>query len=276
MGCSFTWGEGLYFYSGLENLPFQKNHGFNESTMRPPFDSYRKKYRWPRLLADKLDSWEYTSDVGNGGANISHYSYCIHTPLLRGDIKYSDFDYFVWQFTDIMRDYPGGYEAVASLQDEELEVVHKTETDRFLNFAESVTTEWEKNGVTVLVLNWHGDYKDNVKYNKLFKNRHVPIHFEGTDYFCLTDVIGSGYDGIDLKKTHKDDNNTVTYKVHIGSLNTHTRTKLTIRDDFTKEGFQTNDNHLNKAGNQIISDSIYKKIKELEKQGKQQINQNLI
>ena len=31
VGCSFTWGEGLYFYSKLKNLPFKENHEFINS-----------------------------------------------------------------------------------------------------------------------------------------------------------------------------------------------------------------------------------------------------
>ena len=33
LGCSYTWGEGLYFYSELEDLPFKEKHGFDIQTM---------------------------------------------------------------------------------------------------------------------------------------------------------------------------------------------------------------------------------------------------
>tara|TARA_B110000902_G_scaffold26298_1_gene28663 strand:- start:13 stop:852 length:840 start_codon:yes stop_codon:yes gene_type:complete len=272
LGCSYTWGEGLYFYSGLEGLPFKKNHGFNQSTMRPPFDLYRQKYRWPRLIANKLDSWEYTSDIGNGGSNIAHYSYCLQQPLIWGKIKYSDFDYLVWQFTDVMRDYPGGFHNTHSLQHEEFEIAYKIEKQRMLKFAESVIKEWEQNGVTVLVWNWFDDFIDEDEYNEFFKNRHVPIHFEGNDYFCLNYLIGECHDDIDLEKTKKGNLDDVTYKIDIGKMNTKTRKKLTIRDDFSEKELQKNDGHLNKLGNEIIADSIYRKIQQLKKQ----INQKLI
>ena len=277
LGCSYTWGEGLYFYSELEDLPFKERHGFDIQTMRSSLDAYRKKYRWPRLLANQEDSWEYTSDIGNGGANISHYNYCIHKPLVRGDIKYSDFKYFVWQITDVVRDAPGGYDFLSSLQDEELRPLHEREIKRLLHFANTVAKEWERNGVTVLVWNWQDDFKDNDDYHKLFKDRHVPINLDGTEHFCLSEIVGNGNERIDFNKTSSGEKGYITFKDDIGVYkNKPTRKKITIRDDFSELGFQKNDVHLNIIGNQVIADSISKKIKELKEQGKIKIQNKLI
>ena len=155
-----------------------------------------------------------------------------------------------------MRDVPGGYEFLGTLQDEEYIPTINTAIERQLYFASNVIGEWERNGVTVLVWNWHDDFKDNDTYENLFKNRHVPIHLDGTDYFCLTDIIGHA----------REPSNLLPKELR----------KLTTREDFSEKGLQKNDDHLNKEGNQVISDSIYIKMQELKNQGKKQINQNLI
>ena len=69
-GCSFTWGQGLYYYS---NLPTLKE---------PPPDQYRAEYvtsahkkfmesvRFPRLVANHFKTWEVVHEW-NGGSNLS-------------------------------------------------------------------------------------------------------------------------------------------------------------------------------------------------------------
>ena len=44
LGCSYTWGESLYFYSGLADDILKRNHGFDVYQMREVYNCYRKKY----------------------------------------------------------------------------------------------------------------------------------------------------------------------------------------------------------------------------------------
>lgn len=251
LGCSYTWGEGLYFYSGLQELPFKENHSFEISEMREVYDVYRKKYRWPRLLANKLDSWEYTSDIGNGGANIQHYIYCVHEKLISGQIKYSDFDYFVWQFTDVMRDVPGGYEYLETLNPEQIFEKVEEECKRQLIFADRVLKKWESHGVKVYTFSWWDDLVKHEYYKKHFSKRHVDIEIENKKYDSMSGFLKTGKEKVDRET-----------ESHVFLDDGTKRLKLCIKDDFYTKGFQKNDIHLNKLGHELVSNSIYKKINE--------------
>ena len=279
LGCSFTWGEGLYFYSGLADDILKPYHSFDVSQMREVYHEYRKKYRWPRLLANSLNSWEFTSDIGNGGANISHYIYCAHNKLLSGEIKYSDFDYFIWQFTDPLRDFPGGYERLETMDGDQTFEIVKEECKRQLLFMDRVLKEWEQRGVKVLTYSWWPELIQHPYYKENFEHRHVQLYTEDeTPHDSLATIIYRGEEKI-LKETdetvtiHVDDDFfsglglTPPPNSHLGSTNV-TRKKYTIKDDFYLKGFQKNDIHLNKQGHELVANSILKKI--------QTIEQNLI
>lgn len=67
-GCSFTWGQGLYYYYNLPTImepPVGKfyRHLINDAHLRA-----MESLRYPRLLADKLNTFEVVYP-GNGGAN---------------------------------------------------------------------------------------------------------------------------------------------------------------------------------------------------------------
>ena len=237
LGCSYTWGEGLYFYSGLDDIPFNEYHNFDMNDMRAPFHAYRKKYRWPRLISDKLDTWEYTSEIGNGGANIQHYNFCVHQNMAKGNIKYSDFSLFIWQITDPIRDMSGGYDLMNSglLSNEEVMTIVNDEVERQICFMDRMSKEWEARGVKVITFSWFDDIVNNLKYKELFKDRHMDIEYNGIVYDHFSPLIN----------THE--------------LNDP---PITVRDDFYEKGYQKNDLHFNKLGHQIISDNIYRKLKQ--------------
>ena len=46
LGCSFMWGEGLYFYSNLDNLPFNEYHNYDFSKITNGMIQYKNKYRF--------------------------------------------------------------------------------------------------------------------------------------------------------------------------------------------------------------------------------------
>ena len=259
LGCSYTWGESLYFYSGLADDILKRNHGFDVYQMREVYNCYRKKYRWPRLLANELDSWEYTSDIGNGGANISHYQYCVHNQLLSGQIKYSDFNYFVWQFTDPLRDFPGGYERLETFSDDQVFDIVEEECTRQLLFIDRMCNEWEKRGVKVLTLSWWPELIEHPYYKKLFKNRDVKIYTEKSKHDSFSEIIFRGSE-IVVKET--EDSVWLDVTNDNGIRKTIKQKKYTIRDNYYLKGFQRNDVHFNKQGHKMLSDSILKKINE--------------
>ena len=67
-GCSFTWGQGLWYYSALDDLPPDPHYGYDERATNALHHTFREKWRWPTLVADHFGTVGITH-YRNGGAN---------------------------------------------------------------------------------------------------------------------------------------------------------------------------------------------------------------
>ncbi len=69
-GCSFTWGQGLYFYSGLPSLVEQPWNTYNHLLVNHTQIEQAARLRYPRLVADYFGTAEVVDRV-NGGSHQS-------------------------------------------------------------------------------------------------------------------------------------------------------------------------------------------------------------
>lgn len=69
-GCSFTWGQGLYFYSNMPSLKEPEHHRYHSIDVRWTHYEYMKTLRYPRLVADYFKQFEICQPF-NGGATYS-------------------------------------------------------------------------------------------------------------------------------------------------------------------------------------------------------------
>jgi hypothetical protein len=121
-GCSYTWGQGLYYYSNLETLRDQVNPwGYTRWIANPTHHKFKEKARYPRIVADHFKSFEIVHPQ-NGGANdaiVEYWKNCFtnrdkNTELLteaHGDvpakieqIEYKEVSHVIFQMTQWMRD----------------------------------------------------------------------------------------------------------------------------------------------------------------------------
>ena len=59
LGCSYTWGQGLYFYSDLKQLPYgTQNYGFNYKEVNESMLRYKNAVRFPRLVSQHFETWQ--------------------------------------------------------------------------------------------------------------------------------------------------------------------------------------------------------------------------
>jgi len=69
-GCSFTWGQGLYYYSNLDSLKEPPPHHYHSNLVRFSHYEYIKTIRFPRLVANHFNTFEVCQPF-NGGATYS-------------------------------------------------------------------------------------------------------------------------------------------------------------------------------------------------------------
>jgi len=228
LGCSFMWGEGLYFYSNLFNTPamkkyhqFDGTHVLSESHIR-----FKNKNRFLRIVADEFGMWDI-SNVGNGGSNVRNIRDYAENVLNKNMLtKPADIGLVIYQFTASDRDF------VNERRDENGWLIgDPMSIEDQIEFVNKSIKKWESNGIKVVTLSWYPDFPNHPLYNEYFKYNHVDIEVDG------------------------DIQNSFEYFLWKDEYN------ITISSDFKKYELQINDIHFNPKGHRCIANSIIKKLK---------------
>jgi len=74
VGCSFTWGQGLYYYSNMPTLKEPPPDHYLAQLIRWTHHKFQETIRYPRLVANHFNTFELTQDF-NGGATHSIIEY---------------------------------------------------------------------------------------------------------------------------------------------------------------------------------------------------------
>jgi len=246
IGCSFTWGESLYYYSDLDNLPVTKYHEFDNELINISMLAYKDKHRFIRKLADYYDTWELVLS-NNGGNNENTFIDTTWTHLLHGEIDITDFKLVVWQITQWERstinsdiDIIEYHNFLHSVNSKHImksyfnwrENLEEYEIRRQLTFIDEISKEFESYGIKVVTIVWPESFLNYEIYNDKFKERHVPIQYK--------DKI---YDSFE-------------------SLFFDTDYELTVKNDFKSENVHMNDTHFGLHGQEVLKNSIIKKLEQ--------------
>lgn len=117
-GDSFTWGEGLHFYSELPDIKFDEQ-GHDGRNYTPAHIKFIEANRFARKVANYFNTFELTR-TSNGGSNNMIFDFIDNLPkqyklnnmpgvgsdTVPRSVQYrlEDFDYIVLQLTDMFRD----------------------------------------------------------------------------------------------------------------------------------------------------------------------------
>ena len=217
-GCSFTWGQGLYYYSGLPTVVEQPEFKFNPKFLKYTHIRYAELYRYPRLVANKLDSFEIVHPV-NGGSNLSAVRFWkdalfFHTGMLDSNMVYNidpkEISILVFQLTQPHRcgedlfncgyslSYcdslePGNRHKLKQfMQSKKLDTI-----DDFVNYyiEKSISTvidflvSCENVGIKTLVLTWPRENIPFVKKNKFLNERYITLHYKNKIFYSIEDLM---------------------------------------------------------------------------------------
>jgi hypothetical protein len=112
-GCSFTWGQGLYYYSHMPTLKEPPPDHYQSQLVRWTHHKFQETIRYPRLVANHFNTFELTQNF-NGGATHSIIEYWNDRFRKTGDfqksiedssqfVDYDDVSHVVFQFTQWSR-----------------------------------------------------------------------------------------------------------------------------------------------------------------------------
>jgi hypothetical protein len=111
-GCSFTWGQGLYFYSDLSGLVYPPNETtYERHHLTDAHLKFKDTIRYPRLVANHFNTFEIVKNV-NGGSEDETFDFfnTIFDRNTKGQehssyekYSYEDIDYIIIQLSQVSR-----------------------------------------------------------------------------------------------------------------------------------------------------------------------------
>ena len=217
-GCSFTWGQGLYYYS---NLPTLKE---------PPPDQYRAEYiteahrrymasvRFPRLVANHFNTFEVVK-IKNGGCEDETFEMFQNifndpekmnmiTDLCTERYTYDDFSYIIIQISQLFRNrfkfelngikYETNLSPRSNYGDPSkllkwMELNNYTYEDwvdcmikQQLPRLEKEIRFYEDKGIKVRFLLWEDDLLTEIKSNSYLKERLITLEYENSKFDTIS------------------------------------------------------------------------------------------
>ncbi len=206
-GDSFTWGQGLYYYSNLPNLKIPKTGHYIDTYVTPSHRKFKDTRRFARLVANEFETFELVKN-GNGGSDYESLEF-IDDIFKKDGYKYEDISYVIFQTTQFIRS-PFEMEIQGEIQ--QLYFTHSTmkmhnmhdffikwlnENNYTLDDYERLHIyqifkkikdkfiELESNGIKCKIICWTSDYIDLIKNDEYMFDKFIPILYNNTTIDCF-------------------------------------------------------------------------------------------
>lgn len=245
-GCSFTWGQGLYFYSNLPRLVKPVDGRWDSNWVTNAQLKYKDTIRYPRIVANRLNTFELVR-YGNGGSDLQSLDF-ISNLFKSGEYKYDEISHIVIQLTDVSRSQ-FEYKTIKKRlktkvkENEFYDLIYKkVDIDELTNDEvldmlsllvleklESEFKKYESLGINTHVLSWYSRPVKFIKTNEWLNKRFIKLSYLGEEFDSIDDLQYQGE-------------------------------RLTILTDIDEIGESIMDSHPSKLCHKIIADSIIKKI----------------
>lgn len=243
VGCSFTWGESLQFFSGLDSVIWKQirpSFPDTEKTLDEGQLNFIKENRWVAQLAKKLGV-EYITQSKNGGANLESLIKCKFFYQKEENIK--NYKICILQITQFSRDPivcktpDGDYLPITHWQNvqNDIDILNLSNesiiADSYTYFYDKCIDFFEKLeslGIRPFVFCYPKDSVQPLLNHRMAKY-HIKLNYNDNEFNSTDDLVDS-------------------YPL------------LTIENYFADKNLNKGDVHLTLDGHKIISDSIYSKV----------------
>jgi len=247
-GCSFTWGQGLYHYSNLSNLPAtSESHSFNSRAITEAMVRHKNSLRFPRLVANALNTFEVCKDdvgqlLGNGGSEDETFDFFNHIFNVERKFSYQDFSHMIIQLTNPYRSYfefeLNGVSYKTKILNAHLyngiddDIVGGKEFDEYCNLHNYTVDDiqeqhlikqnkrlkekvifYNKKGIDVKIISWFGDVLYCLKDDTFFKDKVIKIKNNNKEFGTIMSLMKSD-DDMTIEGDFRKNKNRNVFDVH--------------------------------------------------------------
>jgi hypothetical protein len=264
-GCSFTWGQGLYYYSNMQTLVEPPPNQYKVELVKDTHIEYMKSIRFPRFVANHFNTYELCQPW-NGGASYSIHDWwrrCFmdkddpqkrqgNHPAIPPTYNYEDISHVFYQFTQWHRaqspvwlgnPYPSAHcdvlddpKFVQWLIDNNLTV------DQYIDQAKRKDVQDAKEflqtfadrGIKVYVMSWPQDLVNHIEQDHWMSSRMIKFDYKGVNYPSIEHMM----------------EDTINHQT--------VNPELTIYRDVREFDISPQDMHPSKLCHRVIADNIIK------------------
>jgi hypothetical protein len=208
-GCSFTWGQGLYYYSGLDTVQSQENeHTYDHKKVSISQIAYCQKHRFASRVSNYFETFNFVRH-GNGGSNddnIKEWSYKIFDPDCpwHEKIHPTEIDVMVFQMTQPHRDiniYTGNphfdlLKDINTLEEyinrhghKNLEEFRSWFTQNTISNVYDFLYKIEQQGIRTILFTWPSDNVSYIRGNKWLNDRFMSFDYLDNTYNSIEEMM---------------------------------------------------------------------------------------
>ena len=263
-GCSFTWGQGLYFYSDLVDLKYPKGENiFNGEDLKLSHIKFRENLYYPRLVAHHFNTFEAFKNANGGSEDetFQFFKFVFEEKSRTADhisyekFNHHDFDYMIIQLSQMWRNkffydkndltkfinvslhnlselekrYPDFLEWFYN-SDETFDDCYETMIEQqFLRLKNEVMF-YEEKGIKVRILSWQNELLKPILNDPYLSERYIKLKYKNKEHKTIES----------LQREHKN---------------------MVIKSDFDNfVGSPPLDHHPSKLCHQVIAENIINNI----------------
>ena len=229
-GCSYTWGQGLYYYSDLPNLYNPENiYIYPGHKVTPAQIRFKNTLYYPRLVANHFNTFELVK-YSNGGTDDETFLFfkqCFSEvdnlfglqPKHSENYTYDEFDYIVIQLSGTFRSkfyfniddiefsckldtYIMDYNLVKYMKQYNftIEEIHTQFINQQYQRLKKELLFYESKGIKTKILVWFDDLLDYINNDSFFHNKVVKLYYDNK----VIDTIKELQDNYDEMKIVTD------------------------------------------------------------------------
>jgi len=217
-GCSNTWGHGLWYYSGLDNIPYGDEH-LNYHIEKSSYMNFKNTNRYSRLVANHFNTYDVVKFTTAGTDEVSlrfldlifsNVTDFYNTRWISEErYDYDEIEYIIFQttFPDrssiyIERD---GKTYNFSLSDHKnwstfiktlsiygiktFEQFYSILLEQLIHKIKTAFEFYESKGIKCRIYCWTKDYVDLIKDDEFLSQRFITFEHQGKKYDCAHQII---------------------------------------------------------------------------------------